>query len=159
MYRRILVAIDASDYSARVVPTAVEIARRFQSEVTVLHVAEHDHGRSVVYSTESVADGARLISDAVKLFDDAGLVVNGAVHDVAVGHVAKDIVETASGLNAELIVMGSRGLSDVQGILLGSITHKVMHLTEISVLVARGPIPVKAAVTRPAMVAQLAPAI
>ncbi len=35
----------------------------------------------------------------------------------------------------------SRGLSYVQGLLLGSVTHKVMQLAEIAVLVARGPIP------------------
>ena len=157
MFKRILVAIDQSEYSARVVPTALEVARKFQSEVFVLHVAEHDYGHSVVYSTESVADGARLISDAIKQFDGGGVVANGTVHDVAVGHVAKDIVETADALGADLIVMGSRGLSDVQGILLGSVTHKVMHLAPISVLVARGPIPVKATETRPALVAQLAP--
>jgi nucleotide-binding universal stress UspA family protein len=35
------------------------------------------------------------------------------------------------------IAMGSRGLSDVGGILLGSVTHKVLHLAECPVLVVR----------------------
>jgi hypothetical protein len=44
----------------------------------------------------------------------------------------------------------SRGLSDVQGLLLGSVTPKVMQLAEIAVLVGRGPIPVVEKVVQPA---------
>jgi nucleotide-binding universal stress UspA family protein len=51
--------------------------------------------------------------------------------------VAKAIVETASANNIDLIVMGSRGLSDVQGLLLGSVTHKVIQIANIPVLVDR----------------------
>ena len=81
---------------------------------------------------------------------------DGKVHDVAVGHVAKNIVETAAERRSDLIVMGSRGLSDVQGLLLGSVTHKIIQLAPIAVLVARGPIPVEVEVPERAM--RLAPA-
>jgi nucleotide-binding universal stress UspA family protein len=88
---------------------------------------------------------------------DAGIAASGKVQDVAAGHVAKNIVETATAHGADLIVMGSRGLSDIQGILLGSVTHKVMQLAPIAVLVARGAIPVKAKAPHPAMALQTAP--
>jgi len=158
MFKKILVAIDASDYSLRVIPTALEVARKFDSEVFVLHVAEHDRGRSAIYSTESAADATRLVLDAVKLMRDPGIAASGKVHDVAAGHVAKNIVETATANGSELIVMGSRGLSDIQGILLGSVTHKVIQLAPAAVLVARGAIPVKAKAAQPAMALQAAPA-
>jgi nucleotide-binding universal stress UspA family protein len=58
---------------------------------------------------------------------------------MAAGHVAKAIIETATANDIDLIVMGSRGLSDAQGLLLGSITHKVMQISNISVLVGREP--------------------
>ena len=151
MFNRILVAIDASEYSLRVVPTAVELAKKFHSEVFVLHVAEHDRGRVVTYAEESAADATRLVADAVELMRKSGVDARGAVHDVAAGHVAKDIVETSDLVQSDLIVMGSRGLSDVQGILLGSVTHKVIQLARIAVLVARGPIPVKVETPHPAM--------
>jgi nucleotide-binding universal stress UspA family protein len=158
MFNRILVAIDASEYSLRVVPTALEVARKFHSQVYVLHLAEHDRGRSAAYSSETPAEAVRLVADAVRLMREAGVDASGKVHDVAAGHVAKNIVETAADLNSDLIVMGSRGLSDVQGILLGSVTHKVMQLTPIAVLVARGPIPVKAKAAQPVFFAQPVPA-
>lgn len=142
MFKRILVAIDASDYSRLIVPAAIEVARKFGSSVFVLHVVEHDRGRSVVYSTETTAGATQLVAKSVKAMRDAGIQADGQVGDVAVGHVARDIVDTAESFGSDLIVMGSRGLSDVQGLLLGSITHKVMHLAQVPVLVVRGPIPV-----------------
>ena len=149
MFNRIVVAIDTSEYSLRVIPTALEVAQKFHSEVFVLHAFEHDRGRSVVHSEKSTKEATRLVADAVRLMKHGGLSANGRVHDVAAGRVAKDIVETADEFGADLIVMGSRGLSDVQGILLGSVAHKVIHLAPIPVLVARGPIPVKAQAPQP----------
>lgn len=143
MFRKILVAIDASDYSRLVVPAAIEIARKFHSEVFVLHVAE------------SPSETATLVGRAITEFRDAGIEAHGGLHEAAPGHVAKNIADTARELEADLIVMGSRGLSDVQGILLGSVTHKVMHLTHTAVLVTRGPIPVKEPATTPAINAAL----
>lgn len=150
MFKKMLVAIDASDYSKQVVPAAIEVARKFQSEVYVLHVSEHDRGRNVVYTDETPADATSLVGLAVKQFRDSGIQARGELHDVAVGHVAKNIADTAMQLESDLIVMGSRGLSDVQGILLGSVTHKVMQLTHTAVLVIRGPLPVKELAAAPA---------
>jgi nucleotide-binding universal stress UspA family protein len=158
MFHRILIAIDDSEYSRQVIPTAIEVARKFQSDAFVLHVAEHDRGRAAVYSTETPAQATRLVADAVKAMRDAGVKAGGEVHDVAAGHVAKNIVETAAELRSDLIVMGSRGLSDVQGLLLGSVTHKVIQLAPVAVLVARGPIPVQIKVAQPVKVAEPAAA-
>lgn len=157
MFKRILVAIDASEHSRQILPTATELARRFQSEVFVLHVAEHDRGRAAAFSVESPAEATRLVADAVKQLHDAGLVVKGEVHDVGAGHVAKNIVDSAAAEQSDLILMGSRGLSDVQGLLLGSVTHKVIQLAPVAVLVARGPIPVKA--DEPVLVRAMAAAV
>ncbi len=137
MFKHILVAVDGSTYSQHALPTTVEVARKFSSDVLVLHVSEHDRGRAVVYSLESPADATRLVGNAVKLIRDAGISVKGQLSDVAAGHVAKAIVETANANKIDLIVMGSRGLSDVQGLMLGSVTHQVIRMATIPVLVDR----------------------
>jgi nucleotide-binding universal stress UspA family protein len=139
MFKKILVAIDMSDYSGHALPSAIEVARKFGGELLVLHVAEHDRGRAVAYSIESPAEATRLVYDAVKKAKDAGLSAKGKLLDRAAGHVAPAIVETAAANSIDLIVMGSRGLSDAQGFLLGSVTHRVMQLVDIPVLVARMP--------------------
>ena len=138
MFKNILIAIDGSDYSQKVVPAAVEVARKFESDVFVLHVSEHDRGRASVFSIESPADATRLVANAVRVAREAGVTASGEVHDRAAGHVALDIAETARTRGSDLIVMGSRGLSDVQGLFLGSVTHKVTQLTHTAVLIVRG---------------------
>lgn len=143
MFKKILVAIDGSDYSHQAVPAALEVAKKFESEVFVLHVFEHDRGRAAAFIVESPAEATRLVADAVKLAKDAGLNAAGEVHDRAAGHVAIDVVETARTKGSDLIVMGTRGLSDIQGLLLGSVTHKVMQLAHVAVLVVGSPEKVK----------------
>lgn len=158
MFKHVLVALDGSEYSQMALPTAIEVTRKFGADLFVLHVAEHDRGRAVVYSDETPAEATRFVGRAVKTARDAGVAATGELRDVAVGHVAKAIVETAEANEIDLIVMGSRGLSDIQGLLLGSVTHKVMQLAHVSVLVARGPLAVKAAAYQPSFAAAAAPA-
>jgi nucleotide-binding universal stress UspA family protein len=141
MFQHVLVALDASVYSQAALPTGIEVANKFGARLFVLHVAEHDRGRAAVFSTESPAEATELVADAVKKAREAGAEATGKVFDVAAGHVAKAIIETAAANDVDLIVMGSRGLSDVQGLLLGSVTHKVIQLAQVGVLVARGRIP------------------
>ena len=145
MFKHVLVALDGSEYSQIALPTAIEVARKFGADLFVLHVAEHDHGRSVVYSEETPAEAVQLIGNAIKAARDAGVAAKGNLRDVGAGHVAKAIVETVEANEIDLIVMGSRGLSDIQGLLLGRVTHKVMQLAHVTVLVARGPLAVKVA--------------
>jgi nucleotide-binding universal stress UspA family protein len=137
MFKKILVALDGSKYSQLVLPAAIEVARKFDSEVLVLHVREQDGGRAVTFSTESPAGAVRLFADAVTTVRKAGISAIGELREVAAGHVAKAIVEAAEANATDLIVMGSRGLSDVQALMLGSVTHKVMHAANIPVLVVR----------------------
>jgi nucleotide-binding universal stress UspA family protein len=158
MFKHVLVALDGSEYSQTALPTAIEVTRRFGADLLVLHVAEHDRGRSVVFSEETPAEATQFVGKAVKVARDAGVATKGELRDVGAGHVAKAIVETAHANDIDLIVMGSRGLSDIQGLLLGSVTHKVMQLAHVSVLVARGPLAVKAAVKQPTFAAAAAPA-
>lgn len=139
MFKKILVALDGSDYSREALPTAIEMAKKFGSQVNVVHVAEHDRGRAAAFSTESPAEATRLVAESVKKAKDAGLSAKGELLDRAAGHVAEAIAATAAANSIDLIVMGSRGLSDAQGFLLGSVTHRVMQLVDIPVLVARTP--------------------
>lgn len=139
MFKHVLVALDRSTYSQNALPTAIEVAQKFGSDVFVLHVSVDDRTRAAAYSLETPAEATRLVAEAVKTVRDAGINAKGELKNVDAGHIAKAIVATAAANSIDLIVMGSRGLSDVQGLLLGSITHKVMHLANVPVLVDWGP--------------------
>ncbi len=137
MFKNILVAIDGSSYSQLALPAAMEVASKFDSEVFVLHVSEHDRGRAAAFTLETPAEATILVADAVKTAREAGITASGQVVDKATGHVAKAIVETAEANGTDLIVIVSRGLSDMAGMMIGSVTHKVMQTANVPVLVVR----------------------
>ena len=60
--------------------------------------------------------------------------ITTAVED---GDPAQRILEYAEKENASVIVMGSRGLSDIEGLLLGSVSHKVNHLARCTCITVR----------------------
>ena len=142
MFKRILVAVDGSPYSEYAVPDTIAIANCFKSEVFVLHVLEHEQGRAGAFPLETTDQADGLVATALKGIRGAGIVASGEVQRAVTGHTAKYIVETAREKDCDLIVMGSRGLSDLGGLFLGSVTHKVLQLAQVAVLVARGPKPV-----------------
>jgi nucleotide-binding universal stress UspA family protein len=70
----------------------------------------------------------RLASDAKTRAESLGVgKVKGLTRD---GKVAEAILEAAADENVDLIVMGSRGLGSLKGLLVGSVSTKVSHLAE-----------------------------
>ena len=53
------------------------------------------------------------------------------------GDPAGEILERAAQIGADMIVMGSRGLSDLKGLLVGSVSHKVNHLADCTCITVR----------------------
>lgn len=139
MFDRILIAVDGSPYSAPAVSTTIEIATKFDSQVFVLHVREHERGRAGAFPLETPQEAIQLVNDTVKTLGAAGITATAVVHTTVAGHAAKEIVDTARTEGSDLIVMGSRGLSEIAGLLIGSVTHKVLQLAHVPVLVVRPP--------------------
>jgi nucleotide-binding universal stress UspA family protein len=139
MFNHILVAVDGSAHSDSTLSTATEVAKKFEAEVTVVHFIEHEVGRSSVYRLESVDEAKKIVAAAIKKLKAAGIKTSSQVNDVAHGHAAKAIVDIARERSVNLIVIGSRGHSEIEGLLLGSVTHKVIQLAHIPVLVDRRP--------------------
>jgi nucleotide-binding universal stress UspA family protein len=106
----------------------------------VVHVSETAlalGARGSPIPSEGRDQAEKLIDDSVTELTKAGLSVTGAVRDAFAGHVAKVLLEEATEWGASVIVLGSRGLSDLVGLLVGSTTHKLLHLGHLPVLVVR----------------------
>ena len=68
---------------------------------------------------------------------DGGVSATGVVRSSHTGRVAAEIIEEADESGSSVIVMGTRGRTDLEGLVMGSTTHKVLHLGTTPVLVVR----------------------
>lgn len=138
MYERMLVAVDHSEVTERVLAAARELASMSNGEVWVLHLREREViPRMGLVPTESDAEVHAQVESAVAALTEAGIAAHGEVRDTIFGHAAREIVEDAREHDAGIIVMGSKGRSDLAGLVLGSTAHKVIHLADRPVLVVR----------------------
>jgi nucleotide-binding universal stress UspA family protein len=138
MNNKLLVAIDHSEASERVLGAAKELGSQLGAEVFVLHLRERElMGRTGVLATEERDEAKEQVDHAIAELRDAGLSAEGAVLNTIYGHAAREIVEQAKEHDAGVIVMGSRGHSELESLIVGSTVHKVLHLADRPVLVIR----------------------
>jgi len=146
---RILVAIDGSENSVKAAHLAIDLARRRQASLFVLHVIQTPTYTEVAvpgataspafsreYNDLAKKDAKKWVADIVKEEEDAGLEVRGEIVQNTPSAV-QAITERASSLNIDLIVMGTRGLTGVRKLLLGSVSSGVVSHAPCSVLVVR----------------------
>jgi|SRR6516165_6946196 nucleotide-binding universal stress UspA family protein len=138
MYERLLVAVDHSEASARVLAAARDLASLSQGKVWVLHLREKEViAQMGDVPSESDAEADQAVREGVDLLRQAGIDAEGEVRQTTFGHAAREIVADAKEHDAGVIIMGSRGRGDFSGALLGSTAHKVIHLTDRPVMVVR----------------------
>ena len=137
MYDRLLAAVDDSEVSPRVIAAAKELASLSQGQVWVLHLREREFGRLGLTPIESDEEARGPVSAGVEALTQAGIDAHGEVRETVFGHAAREIVKDAQEHDADIIIMGSRGRSELTGAILGSTAHKVIHLTDRPVMVVR----------------------
>jgi nucleotide-binding universal stress UspA family protein len=138
MYERILVALDHSAVSERVLAAAKELASMSKAKVWVLHLRE----REVIAQmgdvpSETEDEATQAVNGAVKELTGLGVEAQGEVRNTTFGDAAREIMADAKEHDVNVIVMGSRGRGDLAGAILGSTAHKVIHLADRPVLVVR----------------------
>ena len=137
MFERIVIAVDGSPRSERTIPVGVDLAQRYGAEVSVVHVREYERyeGDDVDLGPPIPAD--QLVERVVSTFRDAGLNATGTVRRVSPGRTAEVIVDLAEESKAELIIMGTRGMSEIRSLLLGGVATKVVNRAPCPVLLVR----------------------
>jgi nucleotide-binding universal stress UspA family protein len=142
MYRSIVVGTDGSDRGEAAVREATRLAR---GDGARLHVVTA-YPDPQMYR-ERVTSAAR--REAVDLREVAESVLERAVEEARgegvevetharEGHAAEVIIEVTSEQQADLVVVGDRGLTGIKRFLLGSVASKVAHHAHCSVLLVRG---------------------
>jgi nucleotide-binding universal stress UspA family protein len=140
MFRTILLAVDGSKYSEKAVELAKQLASAGSDEVVVTHVTELLPARFQTYpglDSELDQEAIELTKGYVAELEGAGIKARAELQSAQYGGVARILTNLAEDLDAGLIVMGSHGRGDLTALLLGSVAHKVLHLSQRPVLIAR----------------------
>lgn len=152
---RILCAVDGSEWSQWGVHALEALAEREPEVVTLLHVVDPSalragRGGNPVAEKRALAAmekaGGILLREAERSARVAlGQAATGprtTFHRVlAHGPHARTIVRRARHAKADLILIGSRGLSDLQGFLMGSLSRQIASIAPCSILVVKQPLP------------------
>jgi nucleotide-binding universal stress UspA family protein len=127
---KILVAIDGSKQATKALGYVSALAKKFNSKVTLLHVAEAKLANLEPEAVRSISE---------KILWDASIEIKGVEIDkkLEFGSPAESIIQLARQENYDLIVLGSRGLSSVKRYLLGSVSEDVTWHARRSVLIVR----------------------
>jgi nucleotide-binding universal stress UspA family protein len=137
MFNRILCATDGSEHGDRALRQAARMAQAGDGDLHVAHVIERIPGGGRlggqnVFLTELEID-SRIVRQAEEMAEQAG--VTAEVHLVrGAGHPARQLAELAERIDADLIVLGSRGHAPLAGVVLGSFTQQLLHATGRPVL-------------------------
>ena len=147
MIGKILIAVDGSKHSLKGVEYGAEIAAALNADVLLLNVvkemeipealrefaeAEHIFGTDI----DLLKRGAQFMLD--KALDSARKAgVKNAELEVEEGPFARTIVARAKHHRVDMIVMGSRGMGDIEGALRGGVSHRVGILAACPVLIVK----------------------
>ncbi len=147
MISRILIAVDGSPHSTKAVDVGSLIAAALDAKLLLLHVVK----------LERVPEAIRQFAKTEQLAGtDVDILMRGAKHmlagaadkarsagvtdvdiEVDKGPIARTIIATAKRRETDMIVPGSRGMGDVEGLLRGGVSHRVETLAKCPVLVVK----------------------
>jgi len=129
MFNRIIVAIDGSEHSNRALSSARELAERFGASLWLVHaylqtsdLRSYDQFEKLIARRKLA--GQSILDKARKFLGEINCEIN---EELLEGPEAEAILSVAEIHKVGLILMGTRGLGSLEGILLGSVSRKVTH--------------------------------
>lgn len=141
--KTILLPVDGSENASRAVQRAIEIVKESGGDARLIVMTAYppivSGNVKSFFSAEDIQsfyqeEGEKALAPAKALLDAAGVPYES---EVVVGPAAQTIADYARKHNVDTIVMGTRGLGSVTGLLLGSVTTKVLSLVDIPVLLVK----------------------
>jgi len=139
LFEKILVPLDGSEHSLKALKIAVQIAKKFNGKITLIHV--YSIGGLASYPTpvhefiEAIRKvSADILGDGEKKVKAEGVQVETLLKE---GHAVEEIIKTCREGRFDLVVMGARGLSKIKEMLLGSVSDGVTRHAYCPVLVVK----------------------
>jgi nucleotide-binding universal stress UspA family protein len=147
MFKHILIPTDGSRTAAKAITAGIKLAKEMGARVTGFYAQEplpmHIHGEGYIADKELVAEfekragefAARCIAEVGDAAKAAGVPFEGVVVKSQSPH--KAIVDAAKKQECDAIFIASHGHKGLTGLVLGSVTQKVLVNSETPVLVFR----------------------
>lgn len=145
MYKKILVPLDGSDRSNKALAHTVELASKLNAKITLMHVVPSlppyvntavdrlgQAQQSII--EELMRNGKEMLQQYASSISDKGIEVDSFT---VMGQPADEIIEKAKHEDYDLIVIGSRGLGEIKGYLMGSVSNRVSRHAPCPVLIIR----------------------
>jgi nucleotide-binding universal stress UspA family protein len=143
MFEKILLSVDSSPDSDKAVHATSELAQVHGAQVLVVHGRDTPlvnpnvrPAPAQVERWESEETAQRIVDSAVSELKEAGVSVQGQVLP-GQGHIARKILEAADENGSDLIVLGSRGMSRLEEVMIGSVANRIVHASKVPVLLVR----------------------
>ncbi|MBO1518515.1 universal stress protein [Oceanisphaera pacifica] len=146
MYTSLLVAVDGSKQSEKALTLACYLAQSNQAKIHIVHAPEVlQHPAIMTWGLGAVslessreelaAMSSKLVEHAVSVAKEQG--INQVEGHVIYGEPTLAIIKQADNLGVDVIVMGCRGLGNLSGLVMGSVSHKVSHSAQCGVITIR----------------------
>ena len=137
MFNNILLAVDGSEYSHRAIEYAKSLTERYEANLLLVHVFSHTSDLLGYQDFEKLyakrkSAGQAVLDRAKKILGSTAFKVH---EELMEGSEAEAILKVAENHQADLIIMGTRGFGAVKGMLVGSVSRKVIHLSTCPVMV------------------------
>lgn len=136
-WKRILVAVDGSEYGEAALERAVDLAEAHGGDLSIAYVVninEEFYAQAPEMVEKMVRDARALLDEMKKRAEARGVKAETYVRE---GEPHRWIIELAAERKVDLIVMGSHGRTGLKRLLMGSVAEKVIGLSSVPVLVAK----------------------
>ena len=140
---RLLVPVDSSECASRALGYALKLARENgPMEIVLVHAHEAPivYGEVSLYLSQEKAaqmlrqHSADVLSPAIEAAKAAGVPFTS---EILTGYIADEIVACAGRRGCDTIVMGTRGMSAIGNLVMGSVATKVVHLSTVPVTLVK----------------------
>ncbi|OXM83070.1 universal stress protein [Paenibacillus rigui] len=141
LYSKILVAYDGSETSERALDSALKLAKlNHYSKVDIIHIFNlpaYFVGTGVFIPPAAVEDNSHYTEQLIEKIKEVVADLSNIHIEVRNGAITKEILGYAEEIGAELLIVGSRGLSGISEFVLGSVSHNLVQHAKIPVLVIK----------------------
>jgi nucleotide-binding universal stress UspA family protein len=138
-FSKILIPVDDSKHSEQALKHGISLAEMSGAKLIVLHCHRPVPTGLGEPNFQKAIDDATRESYAVLEKQTANFKDTNVSYEEKIigGSTAKSIKAVAETENCDLIIMGSKGKSNLEGLVVGSVTHKVLHTVQCPVLVVK----------------------